>query len=533
MPIPVLFQKGLKVGAVLSLKNISKKFHGQEVLKTVDFSLQAGEIHGIVGENGAGKSTLLSILIGSFHVRSSGGYSGEVYFGGQRVEIKAGTQAAKLGIGMVHQEFALLPDLNVAENIQLGREKVIPWTEKILGPNLACIDQRANYAEAKKVLDRLGLPLDPGLKVIDLSVNLRQFVEMAREIGKEHLGVLILDEPTAALCSDDARRLLDVARQVARAGTGVVFVSHRLEEVMAICDKITVLRDGQIAAVYTKPNFDRERIVRDMVGRTVVETRRRSREASNKVVMSFRNFHVDMPGESLRDFNLDLYQGEIIGLTGLAGHGKLALGNGAMGMYPAGGQVYVEGRAVNLGDNRAVVSAGVCFLPEDRRQAGLLLTKSVMENIAFTALQQKNRFLHPFPLKALGLMDRRAARSYSERCIKDLDIKCHSCSQKVYQLSGGNQQKVCLARALATEPKILIIAEPTRGVDIGAKEKILEALTESNETLGTTVLLISSELAELRRVCDRIGVIHDGYLNGILSPNAEDGQFARLMSDKS
>lgn len=515
---------------ILCLKNISKKYLDIDVLRSVNLKVMPGEIHGLVGENGAGKSTLLGILFGNAHIANTGGYSGEIYLEGCKITIKTSGAAAEMGIGMVHQEFALIPDMTVAENIKIGRERVIPFTRKYLGENLAYIDRKGNIAEAQAILRRLGLNIDPNQRVMDLSVNFRQFVEVARETGKDDLKVLVLDEPTAVLSKEDAAKLLMVVKEVAARGTGVIFVSHRLEEVMEICDRITVLRDGRVAGAYHKTEFDRAQIISDMIGKTVLETNRKRKPVSGKVVMSFQNFSVKMPGENLKDFNLDVYQGEIIGITGLSGHGKMSIGNGVMGIYPTGGRFFIDDKEIDPAQTAEVIASSVYYLPEDRRQAGLLLERSVMDNVIFTALQRKNSFLTPYFLKSLSFVNRKKARTYTEKCIQALDIKCRGMYQEVSQLSGGNQQKVCLARVLAVKPKVLIVAEPTRGVDIGAKEKILEALIKINEENGTAVILVSSELSELRRVCDRIAVIYDGQLNAILKPEALDIEFAKAFT---
>lgn len=516
---------------VLRLINISKKYREINVLEAVKLGVKPGEIHGLVGENGAGKSTLLGILFGNAQIGNSGGYSGEVVLDGRTVKINSCSQAVQLGIGMVHQEFALIPEMTVAENIKIGRERVIPWTRKYLGEDLAFIDRLGNLAETRAILKRLGLNVDPAQRVIDLSVNLRQFVEVAREIDKDNLRVLILDEPTAVLGREDAGKLLAAVKEIASRGVAVIFVSHRLDEVMDLCDRITVLRQGRVIGVYRKTDYDRSRIIADMLGETVLETKRRSSLRSNQVVMSFQDFCVQMPGEYLHKLNLDVYQGEILGITGLSGHGKLALGNGVMGSYPTKGRVLLEAEELEPARTPEVVARGVYYLCEDRKQGGLLLERSVVENVVFTALQRKNRFLLPFLCSALSFVDREKARRYTEECIQAFDIKCRGIHQQVSQLSGGNQQKVCLARALAAEPKVLIIAEPTRGVDIGAKEKILEALIKINQQAGTTIILISSELSELKRVCDRIAVIFEGRLNGILGPGCDDREFAKVFTE--
>lgn len=519
---------------VLRLHDISKKFGNHSVLKSVSFEVNAGEIHGLVGENGAGKSTLLGILFGSANISGTGGYTGELFISGCRETIKNSSQAVKLGIGMVHQEFALLPHMTVAENVTIGREKVFPFSRKYLGESLACIDRRENRQFAERVFKKLGIKIDTGLKAVDLSVNLRQFVEIAREITKEDLKVLVLDEPTSALTEKETRIFFHVVKELASRGTAVLFVSHRLEEVTSLCHRVTVLRDGEVAACYNQNEFDILQIALDMVGKDIKKAKKRKkiRELKGQPVMEIENFWVEIPGEALKGVNLEIFEGEILGLAGLSGHGKLAVGSGIMGLYPFSGTVKMKGRPLDLWDTREVMKKGIFFLPDDRRHSGLLLEHSILENIIFTNLHLKERFLNPFIIKPLSLLNKKESREFVSGMVKHLDIRCRGIDQKVKLLSGGNQQKVCLARALSMDPEILFISEPTRGVDVGAKEIILETVLNINQETGATVIIASSELGELKRVCDRIAVIYEGRVFNIFSPDQEEVEFALAFSGK-
>lgn len=430
------------------------------------------------------------------------------------------------GIGMIHQEFALLPGLSVAENVVLGREPVGRLTRPFGG--LALIDHGQVRSRAAGILETLGVGLDPDAPVSDLSVNMQQFVEVAREVGREDLRLLLLDEPTATLHAQDVERLMTVLRALAERGTAIIYVSHRLEEVMALCHAITVLRDGEVTGRYGKAAFDLETLAEDMLGRTLVKASKPAvdRRASAEPVIRLEGFSVEMPGEHRGSIDLVVRKGEILGLAGLSGQGRPALGYGIMGMYPAQGRVEIRGEAMPALTPSAMIDRGVFLLPEDRRFHGLLMDHSVADNIVFTARQRRSAFLHPFPIAALRLADRRASRRYAKECAARFHIGCRSVSQKVRELSGGNQQKVCLARALALAPEVLFVSEPTRGVDIAAKELILDLLIETNRTQGTTLVLASSELEELQRVCDRIAVLYEGSVVAILAPDAGERAFA-------
>ena len=382
------------------------------------------------------------------------------------------------------------------------------------------------------MLETLGVGLDPGVPVADLSVAMQQFVEIAREIEREDLRLLLLDEPTAALNAQDIEKLMGVLRVLAARGTPIIYVSHRLEEIMDLCHSITVLRDGEVVGSYQKGAFDLETIAEDMIGRSLVKASKPATTRPGEPVIKLEGFSVAMPGEHRGAIDLEIRKGEILGLAGLSGQGRSALGYGIMGLYPSQGRVEIRGEAVPVLKPSAMIDRGVFLLPEDRRFHGLLLDHSVADNIVFTARQRRNGFLHAFPIAALRLADRRATRRYAKECVTRFDIACRSVSQRVRELSGGNQQKVCLARALALAPEILFVSEPTRGVDIAAKELILDLLIQTNRVQGTTLVLASSELEELQRVCDRIAVLYEGSVVAILAPDAQERDFALAFAGK-
>lgn len=514
---------------VLELKDIVKDYFGNKVLKGVSLSLHEGEIHALIGENGAGKSTLMNILFGMPVIHNTGGYSGEIYFQGQPVEIKSPFDAMRAGIGMVHQEFMLLPGFTITENIKLNRETTRnDPVSKFFRPSLRILDTPSMRQDSRRALDRLGLSLDESLKVAGLPVGYMQFVEIARELDKETTKILILDEPTAVLTETEADTLLSTMERLARSGIAILFITHRLGEVMRVADNITVLRDGEWIKTMPKSEASVGLLAELMVGRKMerLASGRGIGEYDYNTLLKIRDLHVSMPGEEVLGIDLDIHKGEILGIGGLAGQGKIGIANGVMGHYPASGRVEKEGVEIPLGNTPAALSAGMAFVSEDRRGVGLLLGQSIEYNITAPAMQCQNMFIKG----ALKLADRKAIRSHALEMIKNLDIRCTGPDQLARRLSGGNQQKVCIAKALTLKPNLLFVSEPTRGIDIGAKQLVIDLLVKLNKELGVTIVVTSSELAELRAICDRIAIIYDGKLEGILKPDASDQEFGMLLA---
>ena len=521
---------------ILSMKGISKEYFGNRVLKNVDLAVRPGEIHALVGENGAGKSTLMNILFGMPVIHTTGGFEGEVEIGGQPVKIMSPHEAMDHGIGMVHQEFMLIPDFTIAENIKVGREIGTPTVfSKVFGPALDILDREAMSRDAKKALSRIGMNIEDYVKVAGLPIGYKQFVEIAREIDKTGIKLLVFDEPTAVLAESEAERLLEIMKIITSQGIAIIFITHRLDEVMAVADSLTILRDGELVEHAMTRDMTVVEIAAKMIGRKVerlIDLGDTCRVCEQETVaFELSNFSVDMPGEQVKGMNASVFEGEIFGFGGLAGQGKIGIINGVMGLFPAEGDVTVFGEKLRLERLGDVLKHDVAFVSEDRRGVGLLLNESIERNIVFSAMQVHNQFLRRIgPIK---MFNRKKAKKHTLDMIKLLDIRCTGRHQKTGSLSGGNQQKICLARALTMNPKILVVAEPTRGIDIGAKKLVLEHLVKMNVDQGMTIVIISSELVELRSICDRIAIVSEGKVAEILAPDASDAAFGLAMSGMS
>lgn len=523
----------LEMHYLLNMDNISKEYYGNRVLKNVSLQVKPGEIHALMGENGAGKSTLMNILFGMPVIHQTGGYEGEVKINGERVVIDAPHHAMDYGIGMVHQEFMLIPGFTVTENIKVGREITNPtFLSRVLGKNLETLDTEMMKKDAKKALSDIGLNIEEYVRVAGLPIGYMQFVEIAREIDKTGIKLLVFDEPTAVLTESEAERLLEIMKLIASKGIAIIFITHRLDEVMAVADSLTVLRDGEFVARREVKDSNVFEIAELMIGRKVEKLVDEDVDhrvlSDDDIALSLRDFHVYMPGELVKGIDLDIRKGEIFGVGGLAGQGKIGIPNGIMGLYETEGIVTFFDQALDLNRLGNALENGIACVSEDRRGVGLLLGESIEENIVFSAMQVKENFLKKVgPIK---LFDQKKARAHAEEMIRLLDIRCTGPKQSAGSLSGGNQQKVCLARALTMNPKLLIVSEPTRGIDIGAKKLVLEYLMKLNREEGITIMMISSELVELRSLCDRIAIVSDGKVAVILKPDAPDAEYGLAMA---
>ncbi|MCI8756491.1 MAG: sugar ABC transporter ATP-binding protein [Oscillospiraceae bacterium] len=517
---------------LLEMRNIKKEFFGNQVLTDINFTLDAGQVLGLAGENGAGKSTLMKLLFGMDVIRETGGYGGDVLINGEKVNFATPFDALNAGIGMVHQEFSLIPGFTATENILLNREpKKRNIVSEIFGDRLDTLDYKEMNQRSAQAIDKMGVKIDANMVISDMPVGHKQFTEIARELSKDQLKLLILDEPTAVLTEKEAEALLDSIRGLAAKGISVIFITHRLHEILTVCDKVVIMRDGYVVKDVPARETDVADITKWMVGRNIQSSGQTESkiDPNAKTILSIQHLWVDMPGETVRNVSLDIKEGEILGIGGLAGQGKLGIPNGVMGLYEAGGKVIFDGKEIPLNSPRVCLDASLAFVSEDRRGVGLLLDETLEWNVAFSAMQIQNKFLKKYLGGLITWRDEKAIHDVTQKYIDELMIKCTSSLQKAKELSGGNQQKVCLAKAFALEPKFLFVSEPTRGIDVGAKSLVLEALKKFNRERGVTVVMISSELEELRITCDRIAIVSGGKIAGILPATESSEKFGMLM----
>ncbi|MCR4655431.1 MAG: sugar ABC transporter ATP-binding protein [Lachnospiraceae bacterium] len=517
---------------LLELKNIKKDFFGNQVLMDINLSLKEGEVIGLVGENGAGKSTLMKIVFGADVIRETGGYTGDILINGKKAVFNTPFDALEAGIGMVHQEFSLIPGFSSTENILLNREpKKKNVIGEIFGERMGTLDRNEMHEKAHEAIGKMGIHIDADMLIKDMPVGHKQFTEIARELSKDNMKILILDEPTAVLTEKEAEILLESIKGMAERGIAVIFITHRLHEILSVCDRVVVMRDGYLVEDVPAKDTDVSQITKWMVGRQVdTSSNKEVRDSSGlNTIMSVKRLWVDMPGETVRDVSFEVKEGEILGIGGLAGQGKLGIPNGIMGLYEAGGTVVFDGHEIPLNNPRRCLDSSIAFVSEDRRGVGLLLDETLGWNIAFPAMQIQNKFLKNYLGGLVKWRDEKAIEEITQKYIAELAIKCTGTKQKAKELSGGNQQKICLAKAFALQPRLLFVSEPTRGIDVGAKALVLQALKTFNRENGVTVVMISSELEELRQVCDRIAIVSGGKIAQILPADHPSEEFGMLM----
>jgi len=477
----------MKKEAFLVMDKISKTFPGVEALKNVDFYLNEGEIVALVGENGAGKSTLMNILAGICTPTK-----GDIFIGGKRVQITNPAIARKYGIGMVHQQLTLVPNMSVAANIFMGQE----WLTKGI-----LLNSREMLKKSEKVLNDIGMPLDPKKIVSEMSMSEQEIVEISR-VMMQNPRVVILDEVTSPLDSTEVEHLFRVIRKLKSSGIGIIFISHRLREVFEISDRIVILRDGQNVGMLDTKETSQEEVIRLMIGQTLNHYYARSEETSTgRTLLRVENLSSD---NLFKDVNLTLQSKEILGLAGLKGSGRSELAKAIFGLLRVEkGEIYINDRKVKIETPFDAIRLGIGYIPADRDNEGLALIRSVEENINITLLDLLSNLL--------GFLNLRKAKENSKNMIKRLRIKTPSLKQKVMYLSGGNQQKVMIAKWLAKDPNIIIFDEPTRGIDVGSKAEIHKLLVDLRNR-GKGIIVISSELPELLRLCDRILVMSEGKI---------------------
>lgn len=501
---------------ILEIRDISKSYKGNRVLNNISLSIKRGSIHGLVGTNGSGKSTLLNILVGNHIIKDSGGYTGELHWCGRIYNPFSSSMRSR--IGMVHQEFINLPHMTVWENILIDDERVSWRMEKFLGCELSPVDVAECIEECKALLSSLEIELDPEASMRDLSTGMKQFIEIMREVRKKHVELMILDEPTAVLTSDEAGLLMKILKKLAQRGMTIFFVSHKLQEVIDLCEEVTILRDGDLIETCSTDDIDMTYIEEHMTGFRVKEARLRERSIPYDPIMSLSGLSVDLPGDPGRDIDLHIHRGEILGITGISGHGKLSLGYGIGGLSPVSGEIHYEGEVFNPYDIEDNIRKGVVVITEDRKNTSLLISNSLRDNIAFSANTINRSYLRGGIPGWLGLWDYNKIHRVTAGYIEDLQIRCSSPLQPAGELSGGNQQKLCISRAMAMNPRLLYVGEPTRGIDIAAKELVLSKLVELNREKGTTIIISSSEVKELERVCDRIVTFYEGSVSHEILP---------------
>lgn len=484
---------------ILEMKDIIKEFPGVKALDNVNLKVKKGEIHALVGENGAGKSTLMKVLSG---VYPFGTYSGRIMINGQEKRFSNTKDSEIAGVGIIYQELTLVKQMNICENIYLGSEfqkyGVIDWNKAM--------------AETSRLLKEVGLSSSPDTKVVNLGIGKQQLVEIAKALAK-NVSLLILDEPTAALNETDSENLLNIIKALRAEGITCIYISHKLKEVKAIADTITILRDGK--TIDTFPNdisINEGRIITGMVGRELKQLFPRQEHVAGEVVLETRNLTVYNPElthkKSIDNVSFVAKRGEILGIAGLMGSGRTELMMSIFGAYGVNksGEIYIDNEEVTIKGPRDAIEKGLCYLSEDRKKTGLVLMMDIKENISLSNLNKISTLL--------GINENEEIKIANDY-VKALKIKTPSIEQKVKNLSGGNQQKVVIAKWLMAAPKVLILDEPTRGIDVGAKFEIYNIMNKLVEE-GVSIIMISSELPEILGMSDRILVMHEGKLTAEL-----------------
>ena len=480
---------------MLALSHVSKGFPGVQALSRVSLAVAAGEIHGLIGENGAGKSTLTKIIAGVYQPDE-----GQIEFGGEIVHWASPGMAKRHGIHVIYQELVLFQNLSVAENIFLGHER---------RSRLGAVAHRRTVADAADLLGRLGVTLDPGRRVGELTIADQQMVEIARAMVR-NVRLLILDEPTAVISGREVALLFERLRALQRDGVAIIYISHRLDEIFSICDNVSVLKDGQLVGTRPVAEVDRDRLISMMVGRDMAHLFPPKRPATGERREALRAERISVPGR-IRDASLVLRAGEIVGLAGLVGAGRTELAQAIFGGLPmAAGTLTIDGRRYAKMSPARAIALGIGLVTEDRKGQGLAMLLDVAANISASRLGEFSRF---------GLLQRARERTVAEQQIADYRIACRGPATPVATMSGGNQQKVIVARWARTCRRVLILDEPTRGVDVGAKQEIYRIIQELADA-GIAILMISSELPEIVGLAERVVVMREGRVTGELAGDA-------------
>ncbi len=474
---------------VIKIEHISKSFGGVQALKGVNFEVYAGEVHALLGENGAGKSTLIKIMTGVEQPDQ-----GQIFLEGKPVHFSNTRSAQTHGIAAIYQEPSLFPDLDIAENILVGRQPNNRWG----------VDWKRMYREAGALLEELGLSLDPRIKARELSVAQQQLVEIARALSI-NARVLIMDEPTSSLTQGEVDELFKIVRRLRSSGTAIVFISHRLEELFAIADRVTTLRDGSYVGTRPMNDVSTEDLIRMMVGRNLDQLFPKQVGEVGEVILQVEGLSVE---GNFSEVSFELRRGEILGMAGLIGAGRTNVARAIFGVEPAtSGTIRLDNQVVAINSPEKAMGLGIGYVPEDRKEHGLVLDMSIANNITLPLISKFAR---------LGWLNKKRELQAARESSLQLEVKMAGVAQKVGQLSGGNQQKVVLAKWLGTKPRILILDEPTRGIDVGTKAAVHQLMSDLAGQ-GMAILMISSELPEVLGMSDRILVMRSGRLTGHFS----------------
>ncbi len=474
---------------ILEMKGVSKEFPGVKALDNVHLNVYKGKVMALLGENGAGKSTLMKILSGVFQKSE-----GTIIYKGKQLDVKGTKDAQMNGISIIHQELNLIDELSIGENIFLGREPKTAFGN---------IDWKKLYSESTKLLTPLNIDIDPRSKIKNLSIGHKQMIEIAKALSLE-AELIIMDEPTDALTDTETKRLFEVISKLRLEGKSIVYISHRLKEIFEICDDVTIIRDGQFVAEKPVTDIDENHLIEMMVGRKLEEQYPYIGEEVGEILLEVKGLGNDL----IHDVSFQLRKGEILGVAGLMGAGRTELAKTLYGYYKAKqGEIILEGQTLNIKSEIQAIEAGISYVSEDRKKDGLVLGMSVKENISLAALRKLAKGI---------IIDHKGEKEAALDFINQLSIKTPSENQRVKNLSGGNQQKVSISKSLFTNPKVLILDEPTRGIDVGAKKEIYTLMNEF-KSKGMSVIMISSEIPELLGMSDRILVMHEGTVSGIIS----------------
>ncbi len=488
---------------ILETRNITKDFPGVRALENVTFQLRKGEVLGLVGENGAGKSTLMKIFSGAYPAHT---YEGEIFVEGKRRDFLGPKDSQKAGIAIIYQELNLIPELTVAENIFLAREPSVGKT--------GIIDRKKLFKQTKDLLDLLNIPISSHEQIKNLSIGKQQMAEIAKALSYQ-AKILILDEPTSALTEQEVESLFKMINSLRALGVSMIYISHKLDEIFKITDRVTVLRDGKTIAGKPTPELSRQELVSLMVGRNIGDMYPKQPGKISDVVLEVKDLFVDHPfliGEKVvREVSFKVRKGEVLGISGLMGSGRSELVTSIFGAFPAdcSGEIYIEGKRVEINSPYEAIKYGLGLVTEDRKLFGLALGMQVGENITLSCLEK---------LSWYQIIERRRENELVSRYVDTLRIKTHSPETIVSTLSGGNQQKVVIAKWLATDPKVLLLDEPTRGVDVAAKVEIYQLMNKlAGEGIG--IVMVSSDLPEVVSMSDRILVMHEGRMVKELQKN--------------